>query len=192
MRPSLVGSFTFEEVSVRSNPACCRGPIFRLFRTLFFTLAIASVTTIAAADDHTSRPQLIDQYGNGQYFVLLDEQFAELEDGTAEAPARLTMDPYNARDFYGWHRPNVRALVKRLERTYGIQAILMTSYALPAFAAYIPKATVERLRSDRAIDVIVPVTEPTTVFTAWTDTTSGAEIIPWGKTAIGGQCPVRC
>lgn len=126
-----------------------------------------------------------DAQGNGRYMFLLDEQIAALEDKAGELPERATMDPANATDIYGWHKPNVRALVKRLESTYGVRALVLTSHALPAFSAYVPEATLQRMRGEPAIDRIEPIYERSVTFSAWSDQLLGSELVPWGKSAIG-------
>jgi len=117
---------------------------------------------------------------------VLDELAARNEPTLGEVQVRRTRDPINAVDIYGWHKPSVRALVKRLERTYGIRASSMTSYTIPSFTAYVPTAVLAALREDPAFDRAHAVFTDDSYFSSWwTDTSSGSETIPWGKAAIG-------
>lgn len=128
--------------------------------------------------------QVRDEFGNGQFMVFLREDRADSEDASREPPARSTRSAENERDIYGWHRPSVRALVHRLEATYAVKAVSMTSWAIPSFTAFLPASTERALQADDSVEEIVPVI-PRAVFDAWTNQTVGVEMIPWGKIAVG-------
>lgn len=129
---------------------------------------------------------LIDEFGRQMFTIYLDEELAEREDATNEEPMRLAADPRNAKEWRGWHRPPVRAMIKRLEGEYGIEAISMTSHLLPTFSSYLSSDEVRKIESDERVVKIEPVIRDGTQFSAWTDLPGGGnEIIPWGKIAIG-------
>lgn len=130
---------------------------------------------------------LRDSAGNQKYWILLNEQVAANESAGVEAPARSPRDPANSVDFYGWHKPSVRALVRRLERTLGIKAVQMTSHALPSFAAYASPSTAQLLASNPAVSEVIALdTDDVKLSALWSDQQIGTgEYIPWGKTAVG-------
>lgn len=129
---------------------------------------------------------IVDEFGHQLFSIYLDEELAEMEGDSAEEPMRLASDPRNAKDWRGWHRGTVRAMVKRLERDYGIEAVSMTSHLLPTFSAHLAVETKNRLEEDGRVIKIAPVFRGMDQFSAWSDLPGGGdEIIPWGKIAIG-------
>lgn len=147
---------------------------------LYVGAAIALAGNVQASEPTVVR----DENGSPQYMVYLDEEMAELERAGDEPPARATMDPLNEKDFYGWHKPNVRALVRRLERTYGVKAVTMTSYTLPTFTAFLNAEQEARMRGESAVEKMEVVLQYPSTY-SWGDLSSGSETIPWGKQAIG-------
>lgn len=150
--------------------------------------AAASCPTMGLAElqgGTIARTAVVDSQGLKRYLFILDEPRARNEDAAGEAPARGASDPENASDIYGWHKPSVRALVKRLERQYGMQARRMTSWAAPSFSAHVSDETLERMRRDPNIDQIVPVMQGDIYPSTWNDRVDGSEYVSWGKIAIG-------
>src|SRR5207244_576847 len=97
-------------------------------------------------------------------------------------PASSTRDPKIASNPFAWHKPSVRALVKHIEHDYGIEAITMTSYALPAFSAFVPDSIVANVSSDYRVAELVPQYKGTTTLSPWSNQTApDGELIPWGK-----------
>lgn len=145
------------------------------------------VLPAAAQLDKHPRPTQPDAQGNHLYIVNLDVDTVERQNPAGEAAARAPMDPLNAIDFRGWHKPKVRTLVRELERDYGIEATTMTSHALPSFSAYIPEAVLQRLRGDPRVERIIPTSEARdySQVPPWGDQVAGGETIPYGKIAIG-------
>ncbi|MBK6981500.1 MAG: S8 family serine peptidase [Betaproteobacteria bacterium] len=117
--------------------------------------------------------------------LSLDAVNGQVADGEPEP--RSPMDPANAYDFRGWHKPQVRGLVAQLEREYGIEATSMTSFAMPSFSAYLANGVVEMLQSDRRVERLLPVYEANdfSQVPPWANQVVGGETIPWGKIAIG-------
>lgn len=156
----------------------------RFLRELVLLATLAVPATIVEAATH----QIVrDSEGRGRYMIILDEAVAEREPATVEAPARSTRDMANLLDQRGWHKANVRALVRRLEIGYGINAFSMTSHAMPAFAAYLSDATLAMVKRDPATKTIYPIYEDAVVFSSWADRWDGSELVPWGKIAIGAD-----
>ncbi len=137
------------------------------------------------ADATPARNPVVDTEGRKRYLFILDEGRARHESDAGEPEARGPNDPANANDIYGWHRPKVRALVKRLERQYQVNAIRMTSWAMPTFSAHVPESTLETMRRDPNISDIVPIFDGDIVPSTWSDRVEGAEFVPWGKIALG-------
>lgn len=163
----------------------------RRWNTLLGALLIAAVATFPppgladlAASTPTRSP-VVDSEGKARYLFILDEGLARRESDAGEPEARGPNDPANATDLYGWHRPKVRALVKRLERQYQVNAIRMTSWAMPTFSAHVSESTLETMRTDPNISDIVPIFDGDIVPSAWSDRVEGAEFVPWGKIALG-------
>ena len=163
-------------------------------RTSISALAVAllatlvqSVSVAVQTDERLPRPTNPDSQGNSLYIVNLDLDAVERQVPAGEAPARAPMDPLNAIDFRGWHKPRVRQLVRQLERDYGIQATTMTSHALPSFSAYIPGAALDRIQRDPRVERLIPTTEAADFSQTppWANQIVGGETIPYGKIAIG-------
>ncbi len=163
-------------------------------RVIRYLLLVATTTMIAlwtsvvlAAQQAPKLEPQTDEAGNQLYLVMLDEGVAAATDAGDEPPARSTRDPANSQDFRGWHRPNVRKLVKELERDYGVQARSMTSWAMPAFSSYIPPTTLANMERDPRIAQVLPLHKNGVEFSTWSDRVDGQEIVPWGKIAIGAD-----
>lgn len=130
---------------------------------------------------------ILDEYRRQLYTIYLDEDLVEQEYTGGEEPMRLASDPRNAEDWRGWHQPTTRAVVRRLEMQYGIEAVQMTSHLMPTFSAYLDPETLVELDANEYVTQILPVTEGGLEFSAlWYDLPGGGgETIPWGKSAIG-------
>jgi subtilisin family serine protease len=157
---------------------------------LILCLLFAAMVVNVAAQPPT---HAVDSYGNKRYMIFLDEAAANKEFSGLEAPARSPSDLANMIDLYGWHKPSTRALVHRLERSFGIKAIAMTSYAMPMFSAYLPDTVAEVLARHPDVAELAPVLENTIAFASppWSEIQPGPgrvgidDFIPWGKIAIG-------
>ncbi len=154
--------------------------------TLLSSIPLATAQTIL---DRQPRPTKPDAQGRNLYVLELSVDAVEGVDARDEPVARNPMDPANRTDFRGWHRPKVRALVRRLESEYGIDARTMTSHALPSFSAYIREQVLDTIRRDPRVAKVLPTFEALdfSQVPPWTDQDAGNELIPWGKTAVGAN-----
>jgi len=127
--------------------------------------------------------------GERLYFVLLRTDFVRALGDAGEAPAVHPSDMRPTDDGRAWHRPDTRKMVRFLEREYQITAIAMTSWIAPSLTAYLSEETLQALDNDPRVDTIELVTMPDngTDFSSappWSDNTSGAEYISYGKYAM--------
>ena len=172
-----------------SCPKCVLATnVLKLLRaSCFATLLVVGALINAQANEHTKR-QIVNEQGEGQWWIRLNEGVVLATDARDEPPRRAFRAPENLTDFRGWHKPQVRKLVRELEREYGVTAISMTSYGLSTFTAHVPDQTLERVRADPRVYLIKPVWEPSPDYSIpWADYTSGGELVPWGKQAVGAD-----
>lgn len=157
-------------------------------RTLLFALTISASLCISAASEAAlAEPASIISNDRSEllHTFVLREDIVASQSEEGEAPARLPSDPLNAQDFRGWHTPKARKLIRQLELEYGVQAISMTSHALPTFSAYVSSATLEALSRDVRIAQVIPNPVGAIKFSTWTNRIDGSETVPWGKIAVG-------
>ena len=127
-----------------------------------------------------------DGSGRKLYFIFLTKGSVNDQSAGMELPARTPRDLQNLIDFRGWHKPQVRALVRALEAQYQIEAVAMTSYTIPSFSAHLSDESASRIALDPRVKEVVLQHENVVRFSQlWADQFDGSERIPWGKIAIG-------
>lgn len=82
-----------------------------------------------------NKQPVVDTLGNPVFIIMLDEASVEDTNARDEAPERDTLSVENTKDVKGWHLPKARKLVKLLEKSYGFNAINMTSYVFSSVTA---------------------------------------------------------
>lgn len=158
---------------------------------LVICVAVLTATTGSATERSRveeiplGREPMTDRVGNVRYIILLNEEIASREPEGSEPPPLATLEPAAGSDFRAWHRANVRSLVKRMETEYGVQAVSMTSWAMPSFTAYFPLSAIEKVRSDGRVEAAFPILEGDVSYASWADRCDGGELVSWGKPAIG-------
>lgn len=125
-------------------------------------LAAPQVATSSSASAQLE--PIVDEHGRQLYTIDLDEALVQQVDDSAEEPMRLASDPRNATEWRGWHRTKTRAMVKLLEREYGIEAVSMTSHLMSTFSAYLDEKTRARLQSDPRVTKLTLVISGQDVF----------------------------
>jgi hypothetical protein len=127
--------------------------------------------------------------GDRLYLILLRADMIRNLGDEGEAPPLAPRDPRNAADFRAWHRADTRKMVRVIERDYGISAVAMSSWLAPTLTAYMSSEAVAMMELDPRIELIelITTTPEGHDFSAappWTDNTSGAEYISYGKYAM--------
>lgn len=154
----------------------------RLGHLFLASCFVSCVIGIAGADT----PHFdVDASGNIRYMISVNADMTTGAPVNGEVAARDTMDPENARDIYGWHRPSVRAVVHSIERDYKLKALAMTSWGYAMFSAYVPESMLGPLKNDPRVTDIEPARSGGAEYSTWADRTSGSETITWGKAATG-------
>lgn len=150
------------------------------------TMPFASANERSRVEDvPLGRQAVRDQVGNTRYMVLLNEEVASHQPIGSEPPPLATWQRASRSDFRMWHRANVRSLVRHMEADYGVQAVSMTSWAMPSFTAYFAPSAIEKLRADMRVETAFPILEGDVSYASWIDRCEAAERVSWGKAAIG-------
>lgn len=146
------------------------------------------LTNEVASDDQAkiNKQPVVDTLGNPVFIIMLDEASVEDTDARDEAPERDTLSVENTKDVKGWHLPKARKLVKLLEKSYGFNAINMTSHVFSSVTAALIPEVADQIRVDPRVKELIAVYEGLDFSGAppWSDIVSGSETISWGKTAI--------
>ena len=148
-------------------------------------LLVLASSALAAGRDPERIP-VRNLAGDYLFIIYLNERLVREADASQEAPPRNSRAAENRLDFRGWHRPTVRALVRRLEQSYGIVAVSMTSWAVPTFAAYVPAERLAELRGDPRVDSL-SLSYMVNDYSAWTDGSENGELVSWGLKAVGAN-----